>query len=50
MLGCGWRIKRTPEITEAFERQVQYRGGRRECRVGGSNAERDGGSVRNEGG
>lgn len=50
MFGCGWRIKRTPEITEAFERQVQYRGGRRECRVGGSNAERDGGSVRNEGG
>lgn len=28
--GCGWRIKRTLEITKAFERQVQYRGGRRE--------------------
>lgn len=24
--GGGWRIKRTPEITKAFERQVQYRG------------------------
>lgn len=35
----GWRIKRTLEITKAFERQVQYR--RRVC---------VGGGVRNEGG
>ena len=34
--GVGWGgwIKRTPEITKAFEGQVQYRGRRREYRVG----------------
>ncbi len=42
-----WRIKRTLEITKAFERQVQYRGRGRDNREGGSKA---GGNVRNEGG
>lgn len=41
------RIKRTPEITKAFERQVQYRGRRSDYGEGGSDA---GGDVRNEGG
>lgn len=30
--------KRTPEITKAFERQVQYRRRRRDYRVDGGNA------------
>lgn len=34
----GGRIKRTPEITKAFERQMQYRGRRRDYRVGESKA------------
>lgn len=38
--GGGRRIKRTPEITKAFERQVQYRGRRRNYRVGGGNSRR----------
>lgn len=37
--GCGWRIKRTPEITKAFERQVQYRGRRRDFFAGGGREE-----------
>lgn len=45
--GCVRRIKRTPEITKAFERQVQYRGRRSDYGEGGSDA---GGDVRNEGG
>lgn len=38
MRGSGRRIKRTLEITIAFERQVQYKGGRRGRGERGSDA------------